>query len=124
MDIDSDLHAPPICEFIWGKFSFRCIIEKVSKKFTMFLPSGIPVRATLNVILKEYRDIGVQVKEMNLQSSDLTKSWVVTKGDSLWAIAAQEYGSPEYWRLIAKRNNIENPHILISGQRLTIPVKE
>jgi Contractile injection system tube protein/LysM domain len=124
MDIDSDLHAPPICIFIWGAFIFQCIIEKVSKRFTMFLPEGIPVRATLNITLKEYREVEVQVKEMNTQSSDLTKSWVVTQGDSLWAIAAKEYGNPEDWRLIAKKNNIENPRILNPGQRLIIPVKE
>jgi hypothetical protein len=124
MDIDSDLHAPPICNFTWGEFTFNCIIETVSKKFTMFLPSGIPVRATLNVTLKEYREIERQAKDINAQSSDLTKSWVVTQGDSLWAIAAKEYGSPEDWRLIAKKNNIENPRILNPGQRLIIPVKE
>jgi hypothetical protein len=124
MDIDSDLHAPPICLFIWGAFIFQCIITDVKKKFTMFLPEGIPVRATLNVTLKEYREVEMQVKEMSLQSADLTKSWVVTQGDSLWAIAAKEYGSPEDWRLIAKRNNIENPRILNPGQRLIIPVKE
>jgi hypothetical protein len=124
MDIDSDLHAPPICIFIWGAFIFQCIIEKVSKRFTMFLPEGIPVRATLNVTLKEYREVEAQVKENNLQSSDLTKSWVVTQGDSLWAIAAKEYGSPGDWRLIAKKNNIENPRLLNPGQRLIIPVKE
>ena len=28
MDIDSDLHAPPICLFIWGAFAFQCIIER------------------------------------------------------------------------------------------------
>jgi hypothetical protein len=124
MDIDSDLHAPPICLFVWGAFIFQCIIEKVSKKFTMFLSNGTPVRATLNVTLKEYREVEAQVKDINPQSSDLTKSWVVTQGDSLWAIAAKEYGSPEDWRLIAKRNNIENPRILNPGQRLIIPVKE
>lgn len=124
MDIDSDLHAPPICLFVWGAFIFQCIIEKVSKKFTMFLSNGTPVRATLNVTLKEYREVEAQVKEINPQSSDLTKSWVVTQGDSLWAIAAKEYGSPEDWRLIAKKNNIENPRILNPGQRLIIPVKE
>lgn len=124
MDIDSDLHAPPICIFIWGAFIFQCIIESVTKKFTMFLPEGIPVRATLTVNLKEYREINVQVKEMGLQSADLTKSWTVTQGDSLWAIAAKEYGNPGDWRLIAERNNIDNPRILNPGQKLIIPVKE
>jgi len=124
MDIDSHLHAPPICIFIWGAFIFQCIIERVSKKFTMFLPEGVPVRATLNVTLKEYREVDIQVKEMGLQSADLTKRWTVTSGDSLWSIASKEYGDPGDWRLIANANNIDDPRILHPGQILVLPVKE
>lgn len=124
MDIDSDLHAPPVCLFIWGAFIFQCIIERVSKRFTMFLPEGIPVRATLSVTLKEYREVEVQVKEISLQSADLTKRWVVTQGDSLWSIAAKEYGNPSDWRLIADENNIDNPRILTPGEELVVPLKE
>lgn len=124
MDIDSELHAPPVCLFIWGTFLFQCIIERVTKRFTMFLPEGIPVRATLNVTLKEYTEVEVQVKEIEARSADLTKRWVVTEGDSLWSIAAKEYGNPGDWRLIADANNIDNPRILNPGQELIIPLKE
>ncbi|MDL1973323.1 MAG: LysM peptidoglycan-binding domain-containing protein [Deltaproteobacteria bacterium] len=124
MDIDSDLHAPPICLFIWGAFIFQCIIERVSKRFTMFLPEGIPVRATLSVTLKEYREVEVQVKEIATKSADLTKRWVVTQGDSLWSIAAKEYGESGEWRLIADANKLYNPRLLNPGQKLLIPVKE
>ena len=124
MDIDSDLHAPPVCLFIWGAFIFQCIIERVSKRFTMFLPEGIPVRATLSVSLKEYREVDVQVKEISLQSADLTKRWVVTQGDSLWSIAAKEYGNPGDWRLIAEANKIDNPRTLTPGEELVIPLKD
>ena len=124
MDIDSGLHAPPICLFIWGTFVFQCIIERVSKRFTMFLPEGIPVRAALNITLKEYREVDIQVKEIALQSADLTKRWVVKQGDSLWSIAAKEYGNPADWRLIAEANSIDNPRILNPGQELVIPLKE
>jgi len=124
MDIDSDLHAPPVCLFIWGAFMFQCIIDRVSKRFTMFLPAGIPVRATLSVTLKEYREVDIQIKEIDPRSSDLTKRRIVTQGDSLWSIANREYGSPEDWRLIAEANNIENPRILNPGMELLIPVKE
>ena len=124
MDIDSDLHAPPVCLFIWGAFIFQCIIERVSKRFTMFLPEGIPVRATLNVTLKEYREVEVQVKEISFHSADLTKRWVVTQMDSLWSVAANEYGDPTDWRRIARANNIDNPRLLQPGQELVIPVRE
>jgi hypothetical protein len=124
MDIDSDLHAPPICLFIWGSFVFQCIIERASKRFTMFLPAGIPVRATLSVTLKEYKEVEVQVQEIAAQSADLTKRRVVTQGDSLWSIAAGQYGNPAEWRLIADANEIDNPRLLEPGRELAIPVKE
>lgn len=124
MDIDSELHAPPVCQFIWGKFLFQCIIEQITKKFTMFLPEGIPVRATLSVTLKEYRDVDIQIKETDKHSAGLTKTRVITRGESLWSIAAREYGTPADWRLIAEANDIDNPRILYPGQKLTIPVKE
>ena len=124
MDIDSNLHAPPICVFIWGEFRFQCVIERVTKRFTMFHPNGFPVRATLSVTLKEYKEVDVQVKEISPQSADLTKRWVVILGDSLWSIAFKEYGDPGDWRLIADANNIDNPRILNPGQELIIPAKE
>jgi hypothetical protein len=124
MDIDSDLHAPPVCQFVWGAFVFQCVIDQVTKKFTMFLPEGIPVRATLTVTLKEYKEVDIQVKELDLKSADLTKTWVVEEGDNLWSIAAREYGDPADWRLIANENLITNPRLLKPGQELVIPVKE
>jgi len=124
MDIDSDLHAPPVCLFIWGAFSFQCIIERVTKRFTMFLPEGIPIRATLNVTLKEYREVDMQVKDIAFRSSDLTKRWIVKQGESLWSIAASVYGDPAAWRLIAEANGIDNPRLVNPGQEIVVPLKE
>jgi hypothetical protein len=124
MDIDSDLHAPPICLFIWGAFVFPCLIERVSKRFTMFLSEGIPVRATLSVSLKECKEYEAQLKEISRQSVDRTKTWRVKESDSLWLIAAKEYGNPDLWRPIAAANSIANPRILKSGEELIIPPLE
>jgi nucleoid-associated protein YgaU len=124
MDINKETHAPPICLFIWGAYIFECIITQTSKKFTMFLPIGIPVRATVSVTMKEYRELDSMVKELDLHSSDITKSHRVLEGDSLWAIAAAEYGSADEWRLIAEANDIDNPRLLEPGQELAIPVKK
>lgn len=124
MDIDPDLHAPPVCLFIWGAYIFPCIIERATKKFTMFLPEGFPVRATLNVTLKEYIEVVTQLKETSLQSADRTKTWTVKEGDSLWFIAAKAYGNPALWRPIAEANKIANPRVLKPGMELVIPPLE
>lgn len=124
MDIDSDLHAPPVCQFIWGSYIFPCIIERINKRFTMFLPDGIPVRATLGVTLREYKEYETQLQEAARQSADRTKTWRVKEGESLWFIAAKEYGDPALWRSIAEANDIDNPRIIESGTELVIPPLE
>jgi nucleoid-associated protein YgaU len=90
----------------------------------MFLSDGTPVRASLNVTLKEYKELEIQVKEISLQSADRTKTRQVKQGDSLWFIAAKEYGNPALWRHIAEANKIDNPRVLKPGMELIIPPLE
>jgi len=49
---------PPICTFVWGqKFPpFKCVIESLSIKYTLFLADGTPVRAECSLQLKEADD--------------------------------------------------------------------
>jgi len=124
VNIDPDIHAPPVCKFVWGGLEFKAVVEKVTKKFTMFLSDGIPVRATLNLTFKEYKTVEEQLQEIKKQSSDRTKLWTVREGDSLWSIAAVEYGDQGEWRYIAKANEIVNPRILPPGTLLEIPPLE
>lgn len=52
--------------------------------------------------------------------SDL-KTRVVEEGDTLWDIAAEEYGDPTKWPVIADANDIDNPRNLEVGTTLVIP---
>lgn len=119
--IDPDTHAPPVCTFSWGTFTFRCVLERVGGRFTLFLADGTPVRATLDVVFKEWRDVAVQVRENPTRSADHRTTWTVRRGDSLSAIAAAQYGDPAAWRAIAEANGIDNPRTLKPGQVLTLP---
>jgi hypothetical protein len=123
LKIDTDLQAPPVLKFIWGNLNFPCVLSKVSKKFTMFTSDGIPVRATLSVTFSEY-STGGELRERPRQSSDKTKIRTIKEGDSLWAIAAEAYGDPAFWRPIADENGISNPRILGAGTTITIPPLE
>ena len=123
LDIDPGLKAPPICDFHWGDLSFRATLEQVNQKFTLFLESGVPVRATLSVTFKEYKTLSDQLYEPTMSgSSDPTRRITVQQGDTLQAIAYREYGDPSLWRLIADANGISNttPDLLEVGQELVI----
>mgnify|MGYP001797733518 CR=1 FL=1 len=54
---DSYLSRPPIYQFIWGEKDYiTCFVEKLDYKLTMFLSDGTPVRAEVNLSLKEVDD--------------------------------------------------------------------
>ncbi|MCC4769567.1 LysM peptidoglycan-binding domain-containing protein [Methanosarcina sp. DH2] len=126
MNIDPELHAPPVLRFIWGLVSkepFYCVLEKVTRRFTMFNSDGIPVRAKLNITLKEFK-VELNNREKSLQSPDKTHVYTAKQGDSLWLIAYREYGDPGLWRPIALANKIEHPELLKPGTELIIPPVE
>jgi len=121
LEIDPTLHAPPPVRFVWGPFSFRAVIERLTQRFTMFREDGVPVRATLNVTFKEYKTIEEQLSERPTESSDWSKRRILTQKDRLSLIAAIEYGDPAVWRVIAEANDIENPRLLESGREIRLP---
>lgn len=137
--IDRSTHAPPVIEFSWGgnefpgahldgdfanqhrQGFFRCIVESVRQRFTLFSPSGVPLRATLSVTLHEYKTLSDQLHQLGLESADHTQSHVVVQGDTLTRIAASAYGDPRQWRLIAGANQIDDPLALAPGFILVVP---
>lgn len=125
--IQPKTHAPPLVRFLWGSgIRFECIVESVTQKFTLFSPRGVPLRATLSVVFREYKTLEQQVKELNLQSSDHTKRHVVTQGETLSSIAWREYGDPRQWRRIAEHNiaRLTDLRRLPVGLELRLPSNE
>jgi hypothetical protein len=113
--------VPPVCVFSWGGFNFRGIVEKVTQNFSLFLSSGIPVRAVLVVGFKQFNYPTEQAR--GSPPGDPTKIRIVKDGETLNAIAAREYGDPSLWRVIADANTatILNPRVLPAGTPLVIP---
>ena len=53
---DETLRRPHYCVVTWGAAGtrpFRCVIETLTTRVTMFAPDGAPLRATCTVKLKE-----------------------------------------------------------------------
>ncbi|MBN1439680.1 MAG: LysM peptidoglycan-binding domain-containing protein [Anaerolineales bacterium] len=130
-------HAPPLISFLWNQRiagsglsgwtgnqnrpDFTGVIESIRQKFTLFSPEGVPLRATLTLVLREYKTLDDQIRQLNLQSPDRTQSHVVQSGETLGSISARHYRRPGLWRNIADANRIEDPRRLTPGIFLAVP---
>jgi hypothetical protein len=121
LDIDSQLHAPPILLVSWSSLQLRCVLARVSQKFTMFADDGKPVRARLSCTFNEVIDAEQEIKKVNRQTADYTKVHIVNQGETLSGIAGLFYEDPKLWRPIAIENGIDDPRAITVGQSLIIP---
>lgn len=121
MNINSEIHAPPIVRLVWDSEIFKGVVESLNITYVLFAKEGFPLRAKLNLVLKEYRTIEDQVSETPRFSPDVEKMHTVRRGDSLASIAALAYNDSSQWREIAKNNGIEDPRFLEPGTVLTLP---
>jgi nucleoid-associated protein YgaU len=136
--INPQKHAPPVLKLRWNthfpgdslapnlssqrRTTFTGVIESIRQKFTLFSPEGVPLRATINLTIREYVLLEDQISHLNLQSPDRTHSHTIKGAETLSAIAATEWSRPGDWRAIADENEIEDPRRLRVGTFLHIPV--
>ncbi|HEY8550344.1 MAG TPA: LysM peptidoglycan-binding domain-containing protein [Vicinamibacterales bacterium] len=121
LDIDPELHAPPVLRVAWASLQFRCVLARASQKFILFFPDGRPARARLSVSFQEYVDAAREGREVNRQTADFSKSHTVVQGETLSAIAGRFYQDPRQWRPIAIENGLDDPVAIAPGQTLVIP---
>lgn len=117
---------PPRCMFEWGQaWSFEAVVTSITQTFTMFLEDGTPVRATVDLALKQATDPG-RFPAQNPTSGGIAghKTHIVEQRETLDLIAAREYGQSKYWRQIADFNGIVDPMRVRPGTVLTLPPLE
>lgn len=111
----------PFVLFRWGSLrAFPAVVKSVNGKFTLFTPSGIPVRATVTLVMEE---ISGEITAQNPTSGAKTATamHVLVDGDSLASVSYKHYGSANYWRAIAEANDIDDPMRLPVGTALLVP---
>jgi LysM repeat protein len=121
LDIDPELHAPPVLRVAWASLQFRCVLARASQKFILFFPDGRPARAKISVSFQEFVDPGRENREVKRQTANFSKAHAVVQGETLSAIAGRFYQDPRQWRPIAIENALDDPRALTVGQTLLIP---
>jgi hypothetical protein len=119
--INPERHAPPIVLFSWGELTFTGVLGRVTQRFTMFLDSGVPVRATLQVSLQEFKSGLEEAREVKRRTADYTRMHALGEGETLSALAARLYGDPAKWRPIALANGLDDPLTVATGTQLVVP---
>lgn len=121
MEIDAELHAPPILVVAWASLQFRCVLTKASQKFVLFLDDGRPVRARISASFTEFIDPEHEALKIKRQTADFSKQHTVRQGETIAGIAFKYYGNPAIWRPIAILNQLDEPRRLSAGMLLSIP---
>lgn len=114
---------PPIVRFQWGEeIGFDAVITSLNQRFTLFLPSGIPVRAVVDVTFQEVKDPGFKAAQNpTSRGAGGERVWTVSEGDTLAWIAFNVYNDSTRWRPIADANQLTSLRQLPSGMQLEIP---
>jgi nucleoid-associated protein YgaU len=130
LKVDGSSHAPPRFSINWGvgkslfgqgNTTSLCVLESMNEEFTLFAPTGEPLRAKLTLTVRTAATVKVQFQQNPLHSPDRTKVVAVMQGQRISDIAYQEYGDPRQWRPIADANPVVNPRFLEPGSTLLVP---
>ena len=134
--VNSEVHRPVRVLFIWGQgfvnkskaaggpnpqiYTGTWYVTALDVNYIMFLPNGTPVRAKCKLTLTEVPDPTNKSNKVK-KSPDTAHVHLVSRGDTLQAIAHSEYADPSQWRRIAEANGIDDPLSVQPGVRLLIP---
>lgn len=134
VSVAGELHAPPIVRITWGQglpgpllgstrpmTQVDVIVTSVARRYTLFSPSGEPLRATLTLQMRVYWTIDEQAHALNYRSADHTRTHAVVEGETLPLIAWDAYGDAAKWRVIADHNGLAQTRDLPAGLVLRFP---
>lgn len=127
MIISQAIKRPPLLFVSWGKESlyFKCVLEQMDQRYTMFSESGKPLRAVVNVTFKEISlDEGKSLlggvdAPSSAKKEDEIKEF--KKGDNLHNIVAQKYGSASATHAIATYNGIDDISKISPKTKIRLP---
>ncbi|MUG97761.1 LysM peptidoglycan-binding domain-containing protein [Scytonema sp. UIC 10036] len=129
-NMNSETHKPNFLRLLWGEFSFGerngfdCVLTDLQINYTLFDPTGKPLRAKLSATFSAYVEQGRRVREEGKESPDVTHRRKVTAGDTLPLMTHRIYGDPTYYLQIAKVNGLINFRRLAANTDLRFPPLE
>lgn len=116
------IHRPPYLKVAWGgQDVFDCAFVSMDIDYTLFMPSGTPLRAKVSMRLKKSIGADTLVREAAASSPDLTHHRVVREGDTLPLLCESVYKEDRHYPRVARFNNLDTVMTLAPGHRVRLP---
>ncbi|WP_039918559.1 CIS tube protein [Cellvibrio mixtus] len=118
---DGTEHEPPVVEVSWGPLLFKARLESLDVKYTLFKPSGEPLRARVTLKFTAFTTTEEVFRSASMESPDLTHLVEVKAGDTLPLLCHRIYKDSSYYLAVAEFNHLRNFRELVPGQFLRFP---
>ncbi|MGD1847032.1 MAG: LysM peptidoglycan-binding domain-containing protein [Salibacteraceae bacterium] len=114
-------HEPNYVQLLWGTMIFNCRLTNMEVSYTLFKPSGTPLRARVNLSFIGFTDEDTLAKLANKSSPDLTHIVTVQAGDTLPLMCYRIYNNSGYYLKVANENGLDDFRDIVPGQKLIFP---
>jgi len=118
---DGSKHEPGRVRLLWGTLIFFGRMQNMSTHYTLFKPSGAPLRAKVDLSFIGAMSKNEKALASNLSSPDLTHLVEVRDGDTLPLLCNRIYGDPGYYLDVARFNQLTDFRNLKPGGKLHFP---
>lgn len=118
---DGQQHQPKVAQIVWGTLEFTGQLTSLDIDYTLFKPSGAPLRAKVSMSFQRYKSRQEAILEATLSSPDLSHQVVVKDGDTLPLLCHRIYGDSGYYVDVARFNGLASFSRLKPGSTLHFP---
>ncbi|WP_420590820.1 hypothetical protein [Bacterioplanoides sp.] len=121
-EYNGSIHRPNFVVIRWGEgLDFSGVLNDMKVSYTLFSPSGKPLRARLSLSFSSYVDPEEAEKKKGKNSPDMTHMISVVEGDDLPALAYQTYQDASLCIPLARFNDLDRFRRLKPNNNLVFP---
>lgn len=114
-------HEPNHVRLLWGSFLFYGRLTSMSVTYTLFNPTGKPLRAKIKMSFSGFMSTQEEARRANCSSPDMTHSMVLKAGDCLPLLCHRVYNDAGRYAYVARFNNITNFRDIPAGTPIVFP---
>lgn len=115
------VHSPNYLKLLWGKLSFDCMLTSMAVSYQLFSPTGVPLRAKLDLAFRQHQTPADLARRSGKQSADLTHVQVTGDDLTLPLMCYRIYDNPALYPQVARANDLNDLMHLTPGVELLFP---